>query len=100
MRTSDFSAPFNIIFNATYHNYAIVKNTSQFATIPLQVPLGNNVNIIGPAGVQIENEVILLTPSKTFLSFYVDGNISNKYIPRGFPVNLSIPLKESGVYIL
>lgn len=65
-RTSDFSAPFNIIFNATNHNYAIVKSSSQFEPIPLRVPAGV-VKVVGPASGQLENRVILQTPSKSFI---------------------------------
>jgi ABC-type iron transport system FetAB ATPase subunit len=53
MRTSDFSAPYNIIFNATYHQFAIIKSSNQFNHIPLRVPQGNSIQIIGPAGVQL-----------------------------------------------
>jgi hypothetical protein len=52
-RTSDFSAPYNIIFNATYHNYATVRSNCQFASIPLRVPTGGDVQIVGLAGIQL-----------------------------------------------
>lgn len=98
-RTSDFSAPFNIIFNATNHNYAIVKSSSQFAPIPLRVLTGV-VRVVGPAGIQLQNTVILQTPSKSFIEYKIDSNSNSPYIEKGYPVNLTITLNEPGVYIL
>jgi hypothetical protein len=98
-RTSDFSAPYNIIFNAAVHNFAIVKSSSQFAPIPLRV-VGGATKIVGPAGVQLENTVILQTPSKSFIEYKINGNSSTPYIEKGFQVDLTITLNEVGVYIL
>lgn len=56
--------------------------------------------MIGPACAQLENTVILLTPSKAFIEYKIDSNSSSQYVDKGFPVNLIIPLTEVGVYIL
>jgi hypothetical protein len=54
-RTSDFSAPYTIFFNATTHNYAMCSNQSAFNSIPYQVNTGDIIRILGQAKVDLEN---------------------------------------------
>ncbi len=48
----------------------------------------------------MKNEVILLTPAKTFLSYYLNSDQTKTTASAGTNVNLKIDLPEQGVYIL
>lgn len=102
-RTSNFSAPYYILFNAAEHLYDEITSENTFNPIPFAVDVGKTITISGPAGVNLQNEVVLLTPSKKFESYYLSpANANNsKYVfPANAQANLTIPFKETGVYIL
>lgn len=51
-RTSAYSAPFNIIFNAVQHNFAIITSNSGLNSIPLRVsPSTTSINVSGLSNV-------------------------------------------------
>jgi hypothetical protein len=45
-RTSDFSPPYSLLFNAVQHNYAIIEKNG-FNPIPFKVKLNEKINIAG-----------------------------------------------------
>jgi hypothetical protein len=98
-RTSDFSAPFNIIFNATQHHFAFQKK-NDLAAIPLKISSDDSLRIVGHAEEDLSNEISVITPSKSFVSFYFDGNSSTRSIKKGTDVSSSLAFTGSGVYIL
>jgi hypothetical protein len=91
-RTSNFSAPYSIIFNATSHNFAKFSNQNPFQPIPYRVQAGGSIKIAGTTLIAVENEVILYSPSHQFLSFYLNSNTNSKTVDAGVAVELSIPL--------
>lgn len=48
----------------------------------------------------MKNEIILLTPAKTFQSYYLVSDQSKTTVSAGTNVNLKIDLPQQGVYIL
>jgi len=46
-RTSDFSAPYSIIFNATYHNFAKLNGPKVFQPIPYKIEANGSVFLKG-----------------------------------------------------
>jgi hypothetical protein len=99
-RTSDFSAPYSIIFNATTHHFAKYSEPRVFQPIPYRIEANGSVVLKGivPAG-GINNEVLLISPSKNFISHFITGNNSTRIVGSGVAVDFSIPLRQTGAYI-
>jgi hypothetical protein len=46
-RSSDFSAPYNIIFSATTHNFAKFTGPTSFRPIPYRIDADGSINLKG-----------------------------------------------------
>ena len=61
-RTSSFSAPSSIFFNAAKHHYVDNKDNTGIAPFALRVPIGATVTLTGRAVEKVSNEIICETP--------------------------------------
>jgi len=70
-RTSAFSAPYNIIFTSTKHNFAKFDKSSGLKPVPIKASLPSTIVVSGIATTSLSNEIILQTPSNQFISYFI-----------------------------
>ena len=100
-RTSSFSAPSSIFFNAAKHHFVDNKDDTGIAPFSLKVPIGSNITLEGKAAESISNEIICETPDKNFESILIDPSkrVSAK-LPTGTIIKVELILEIKGVYIV
>lgn len=92
-RTSRFSAPYNIIFNATQHQYDITGKNN-LSPIPFQVKQGTVLTINGTTANALQNEVFLVTPSQKFDTYLIDPSKgTHETLTIGSRVKFDLPFK-------
>jgi len=70
-RNSVYSAPYNIIFNATKHNFSKFDKNSGLKPVPLKASLPSTILVSALTSISLSNEIILQTPSNQFVSYFI-----------------------------